>query len=68
MGSIHDYYPPPPAMQTLSPNASVDDIVAALAIAGGCIVKDFVSLDIIKTLGNDFGPLLDAETDRWEGI
>lgn len=50
-------------------NAStpVDEIVAGLGEVGGCIIKDFVSSEIIKKLNSDFDPLLAAEQERWSG-
>lgn len=54
-------------MKVLPSTSTVDEIVAALAEAGGCIVKSFVSLDIIKSLENDFTPHLEAEVEPWTG-
>ncbi|EXJ93146.1 hypothetical protein A1O3_01703 [Capronia epimyces CBS 606.96] len=64
--SIRDF-PPTPPVDTLASNASAEDIVAALARAGGCVVKNFVAVDTIEKLKRDFYPLLDAETDGWSG-
>ncbi len=67
MGPIQDY-PPAPEVQTLPHDAAVDEIVAALTSAGGCVIKNFVSLDVMESLGKEFGPLLNAEVDQWSGI
>ncbi len=60
-------FPPTPPVQTLDVSDSTEAIVEALAVAGGCIVKNFVSLDIIDQLHRDFQPLLEAEKDKWGG-
>ncbi|KAF7557024.1 hypothetical protein G7046_g6157 [Stylonectria norvegica] len=64
--SIKDF-PPTPTVQTLDSSASAETIVEALAKSGGCIIKNFVSQDIITRLGQEFVPLLDAEKDKWSG-
>lgn len=60
-------FPPTPPVQTLDVTDSTEAIIEALAVAGGCIVKNFVSLDIINQLQREFQPLLEAEKDQWGG-
>jgi hypothetical protein len=68
MGSIMNeiQYPPTPKVDTLPATASTEEIVAALTTAGGCIVKSFVSQDILDGLREDFYPLLEAD-HSWTG-
>lgn len=48
-------------------NTPTDEIIAGLGEVGGCVIKDFVSSEIIQKLNNDFDPLLAAEQERWSG-
>ncbi|RDW58275.1 hypothetical protein BP5796_12205 [Coleophoma crateriformis] len=58
---------PTPEVETLPGTASLDEILSSLCRVGGCIVKQFVSADIVAALAKDFTPLLEAEKGEWSG-
>lgn len=64
--SIKDF-PPTPKVSTFDIGAPTGDIIKGLGEAGGCIIKNFVSQEVIQGLAKDFEPLLDAEKDKWTG-
>jgi ectoine hydroxylase-related dioxygenase (phytanoyl-CoA dioxygenase family) len=49
----------PPALTTLPPEATVDDVVEVLERDGGVIVKDAVSQETITNVFNEITPFLD---------
>lgn len=55
-----------PKVQVLSANSSVEDIVAAIKLAGGCVIKNILSQDDIQQIESDIRPHLDADIP-WEG-
>ncbi|WP_182349591.1 phytanoyl-CoA dioxygenase family protein [Tomitella gaofuii] len=57
-------------LQTLPPDCSVDEIVAAIGRDGGCIVRDVLSEDALAALDGDVTRLIEqteAGTDEWAG-
>ncbi|EME89570.1 uncharacterized protein MYCFIDRAFT_128824 [Pseudocercospora fijiensis CIRAD86] len=55
-----------PKVAILDNTSSVDEVVEALKIAGGCVIKNAVPHEDLDTIQNDLRPLLEADTP-WEG-
>jgi hypothetical protein len=58
--------PLPEVKEFDSPLATVEDIVNALKIAGGVIVRNFLSLQEIDRILEDVNPYLDSDKP-WDG-
>lgn len=55
-----------PKVQSFPPTASVDELVAAIKLAGGCIIKNVLTLEQVKQIETDLRPYLDQDVP-WEG-
>jgi hypothetical protein len=56
----------PKVQEFESSSATVDDIVNALKISGGVIVRNFLGLEEIDQILKDLNPYLDADKP-WDG-
>jgi ectoine hydroxylase-related dioxygenase (phytanoyl-CoA dioxygenase family) len=55
-----------PKVQSFPADAAVEDVVAALKVAGGCIIRDYVSEEDLNEIQKDLRPHLEADVP-WTG-
>lgn len=55
-----------PPVHVFYPDSSIDEIIEAMKVTGGCVIKNFVSDDDVANMEKELRPGLDADT-AWKG-